>query len=121
MTKQYACTDYQEWLVDSLGQPLDDVEHRMCLQRHLAECSTCAEASAELHGSWDMFRELQTLAPPPAVRERSRHAVLALMAEEKLEVARSKWREVSRAPLAVLSGLLVAAATLSLLWLGRSA
>jgi hypothetical protein len=113
--KDYTCGEYQDRLVDTLGQPLDDPEQRTLMERHRADCAACTAAAAELHGSWDMFRDLQVLAPPPAVRERSRHAVLALMAAEKQGAAHGQWHEVSRAPLAVLSALLVAGATLSLL------
>jgi hypothetical protein len=62
-----------------------------------------------------MFSELPPLEPPAVVHEQTRQAVLRMMAED----GRVRWRtriyDVGRVPLAVLSGLLVTAATLSLL------
>ena len=53
----------------------------------------------------------------------TRRRFLQLMATERTTAAARRWYEVTRAPLAVLSALLVAGATLSLLggliWAGR--
>jgi len=114
MTERYTCADYRAWLVDALSESLDDREEAL-LQAHIAGCNGCADASSELRASWDMFRDLPAVEPPPRVQDRTRSAVLSLMAEEKAAAGRREWHDVGLAPLAVLSALLVTAATLSLL------
>jgi predicted anti-sigma-YlaC factor YlaD len=114
MTKNYACTDCQELLMDSLSAPLDGTEQTL-LTQHLEQCPACASSSAEIHADWEMLHELSALEPRAELRERTRAAVLQLMATEKTRAVGRKWYEVSRAPLAVISALLVAGATLSLL------
>jgi len=114
MTKNYTCTDYEELLMESLSAPLDRTE-AMLLTQHLEQCPGCRASSVEIHASWNMLDDLGSLELRAALRERTRTAVLQLMATEKASAFARKWYEVSRAPLAVLSALLVAGATLSLL------
>jgi predicted anti-sigma-YlaC factor YlaD len=114
MTKNYTCTDYEELLMESLSAPLDRTEE-MLLTQHLEQCPGCRASSVEIHASWNMLDDLGSLEPRAALRERTRTAVLQLMSTEKTSAFDRKWYEVSRAPLAVLSALLVAGATLSLL------
>src|SRR5439155_5319889 len=85
------------------------------LAQHLERCAACAPSAAELRATWNVLAALPEPAPRPAVHERTRTAVLRMMATERTGIAERKWYEVSRAPLAVASALLVAAATLSLL------
>lgn len=112
--KAASCSDYRAWLVDSLGKPADALD-RERQAAHARVCLECATAYDELHASWAMFRDLPPLEPPRAVRERARQAVLKEMAAERLGATRSRWLSVTQVPLAVGSGLLVAAATLFLL------
>lgn len=114
MTTTYTCDDYQSLLVDSLGESLDAIDQTR-LAQHLAACATCAFSVDEIRAGWTMFQTLGPLEPSVRVRERTRSAVLQRMAAERTTVATRRWFEVSRAPLAVLSALLVAGATLSLL------
>jgi len=114
MTKNYTCTDYEDLLMESLSASLGRTEE-MLLAQHLEQCPECRTSSAEVRASWGMLPELSAVEPRPAVYERTRAAVLQLMATEKMSAVDRKWYEVSRAPLAVLSALLVAGATLSLL------
>jgi len=109
-----SCAEVQASLVDSLaarsGAPASST-----LEEHLAECAACATARRELLASWETFRELPPLEPPPALRARTLQAVLDVMADEKRSASRRPWLEASRVPLAVASALLVAAASLLLL------
>ena len=114
MTTNPTCADYEALLMESLRVPVDRSAQALLIQ-HLDACPACASSSAELRASWDMLDTLTAAEPRPAIQERTRTAVLRLMASEKTRAAGRKWYEVSRAPLAVLSALLVAAATLSLL------
>jgi hypothetical protein len=112
--KNDPCSQYQAWLSEALSKPLDQARKAL-LARHVDVCPGCRDAAAELQATWDLLDVLPAIEPPAAIREQTRSAVLALMAEEKAIAARQKWYEVGRAPLAVLSALLVAGATLSLL------
>ncbi len=114
MTKNYTCSDYEELLMESLSGRLEGAEQTL-LSKHLEQCPACKASSAELRASWDMLDELNAPVPRSALRERTRAVVLQLMATEKTTAADRKWFEVTRAPLAVVSALLVAGATLSLL------
>ena len=114
MDASRSCADFQALLVESLQAPLGAADQAL-LARHLDECAACAPAAAELRASWDLLGGLRPVTAAPARCERSRAAVLQLMAAEKRHLVDRKWYEVSRAPLAVLSALLVAGATLSLL------
>ena len=115
VVKQHpSCAEYRGWLVDSLGAP-SNVHPPTALAEHGAACAACSDASAEIRAGWASFNDLPPLLPPVAVRERTRAAVLGLMAEEARGAARRRWYDVGRVPLAVVSGLLVTAATLSLL------
>jgi len=109
-----SCAEYQAWLVDSVGMEralgVDAI-----LDAHGSSCAACAAAAAELRASWDMFTDLPPVLPHPAVRDRARSAVLDLMAAEARTAQRRRWFAVGHVPLAVASGLLVTAATLSLL------
>lgn len=114
MKQADSCAEYQAWLVESVG-----MEHAVrtdaTLDAHGVSCPACAAAAAELRASWDMFNDLPPLLPHQAVRARARTAVLDLMAAETKAAARRRWFAVGHVPLAVVSGLLVTAATLSLL------
>lgn len=100
--------------MDSLADATrpDDTE---ALRAHGAACPDCRTAAVDLRASWDAFGTLPDLDPPPALTERTRGAVLRRMAEERVAVAQRRWLDAGQVPLAVASGLLVAAATLSLL------
>src|SRR6185369_11573289 len=106
------CTDYEGWLMDVLAGSADPAERRA--GEHAAACADCRRNARELRASWDLFQELPAVEPPVAVREHTRAAVLELMAAERAQRAQRTWRETIQVPLAVGSGLLVAAATLSL-------
>jgi hypothetical protein len=112
--KRDRCEDYRAWLIEALAGGTGAVPPP--LEDHARRCSECAAAASELRQSWAMFSELPPLAPPARARERARRAVLEQMAaEERMGSARRFLHEVGQVPLAVGSGLLVAAATLSLL------
>jgi hypothetical protein len=108
-----ACAEYRAWLVDSLAASADQMAADV--EAHAQECADCARGSSELGTVWAMCDELPPLSPPPAVRERALRTVRDLMVEENAATARRRWYQVGQVPLAVGSGLLVAAATLSLL------
>lgn len=114
MTQKVSCLDYQTWLVDSLSDASPDPRAE-AFHAHGAMCAECRTASAELRAGWEIFSEIPPLEPPRALLEQARTAVLALMAEERASVTSSQWLTASQTPLAVISGLLVAAATLALL------
>ena len=114
MTHKVSCLDYQAWLVDSLSDASPDPRTE-AFHAHAATCSECRTASADLRAGWETFNELPPLEPPQALRERTHATILALIAEERASVPSSQWLTASEAPLAVISGLLVAAATLALL------
>jgi hypothetical protein len=107
------CTDYEGWLMDVLAGSADPAERRA--GEHAAACADCRRNARELRAGWDLFQELPAVEPPVAVREHTRAAVLELMAAERAQRAQRTWHETIQVPLAVGSGLLVAAATLSLL------
>jgi len=111
--KKPSCSEYRAWLIDAVsGEP--SAPEGAAFAAHAATCAECQAAADELKASWDMFRGMPPLEPPPAVRERARSAVLELMANERAASHR-RWLPVTQVPLAVGSGLLVAAATLLLL------
>ena len=113
MNQRISCARYQAWLVDSLGGDREGAAS--AFDAHGTSCHLCKEAAAELRASWEMFTELPPVVPPPAVHERTLAAVLDLLAAEKEGAERRRWFAVGHVPLAVGSGLLVTAATLSLL------
>lgn len=85
------------------------------LAAHALGCSACAAAEHELRAAWRAFDALPEVVPPPALVARARGVVLAALEEETRGAARRRWYEMARMPLAVLSSLLVTAATLALL------
>jgi hypothetical protein len=109
-----SCAESQAALVQALADG-SDLAGGEALRAHAATCADCRAASVEIQASWEAFRELPPLEPPVVLRERTRGAVLELMAEERASVSRRGWLKAVQVPLAVGSGLLVAAATLSLL------
>ena len=114
MNHKVSCLDYQAWLVDSLSDASPDPRAE-AFHAHAATCAECRTAAAELRVGWETFHELPPLEPPRALREGARATVLALMAEERASAPASQWVTAGQTPLAVVSGLLVAAATLALL------
>ena len=108
-----SCNDYQSWLLDSFVGVADP--RAQAAADHAAACSSCAQAAEELRASWESFGKLPPLEPPPRLRTATQRAVLDLMATERVTAARRRWLEASQVPLAVGSGVLVAAATLALL------
>ena len=114
MNNNVRCSDYQAWFMDSLREASPSFRATE-FHAHPATCDECRMASAELRASWETFTNLPPLEPPRALREKARGAVLALMAEERASAPSRHRLTASQTPLAVLSGLLVAAATLSLL------
>lgn len=116
MKTTVSCSEYQAWLIDALNEQFPGAAADVHgVRAHGETCDDCRIASTELRASWKAFSELPPLTPPHALRERARSAVLTLMAEERGTAPARQWRTASHAPLAVLSGLLVAAATLALL------
>jgi hypothetical protein len=111
--RESSCEAYRAWLIESLGDGPGAVP--IALEAHAGNCAECEAAARELRQSWEMFSELPPLRPPPAVHERTRQAVLEMMVEEGPARWRNLLYDVGRVPLAVVSGLLVTAATLSLL------
>lgn len=111
--KQLSCDDYQAWLMDVLAGGSDPLDAGA--GEHAATCKACRSSAGELKAGWDVFQALPPLEPPLALRERTREAVVGLIAAERLQASRRSWRDTVQVPLAVASGLLVAAATLSLL------
>lgn len=114
MKREVSCVEFQAWLVDSLGENGED-RTQAVFEAHRTRCGSCEEAAAELRASWEMFTELPPIVPPRSAHERTRMAVLDVMTAEKKAAARWRWFAIGQVPLAVGSGLLVAAATLSLL------
>lgn len=112
MNDQPACEACRARLLDAL---LADDAARASDDAHLRGCAACATAERELRAAWHAFDALPEVAPPPAVAARARTAVLAAMAVEARDTARRRRFEALRVPLAVLSSLLVTAATLALL------
>lgn len=108
-----ACSDYRTQLVDSLDELTRD--QSPALLAHARECPECAAATEEVRDAWRMFNELPTLVPPPAVATRVQASVLTLMNAEARAARRRRVLDAAQVPLAVLSSLLVTAATLSLL------
>jgi hypothetical protein len=108
-----ACAEYQAWVIDSLAGATTP-ELSDALHAHARGCPDCAAATHELREGWDLFGSAPTLEPPAALRERTRDTVLRLMAEERAAASRH-WLAGVEVPLAVASGILMTAATLSLL------
>lgn len=108
------CSEYQAWLIDALSETSPDAG-APDLRLHTETCADCRTAASELTESWQTFSALPPLEPPPALRERARSAILTLMAEERGTAPARQWQTASQVPLAVISGLLVATATLALL------
>lgn len=111
--RQASCSEYRARLVESLDGRR--VSHNDALEAHARECADCAAATQEARAGWHMFDGLPPIVPPPAVAAKARESVLALMAAEVAGARRRRWFDAARVPLAVLSSLLVTAATLSLL------
>src|SRR5262249_8228800 len=109
-----SCTEYQGWLVEALAQGSLD-EGPAVLRAHPLTCPECAAVSSELRESWDAFGVALPLDPPAPLKDKARDAVLKRMAEERAVASRRRWLKLGEVPLAVVSGLLVTAATLSLL------
>lgn len=114
MRDKISCLDYQTWLVESLSDDSPDPRAE-AFHAHAATCPECRTASADLRAGWETFSALPPLEPPQALRNETRAAVLALIREERVSAPASQWMTASQTPLAVMSGLLVAAATLALL------
>lgn len=114
MTPRVSCEDYRAWLMDSFADAPSSADIE-AFRAHGAACPDCRSAGSDLQTSWDAFETLLPLDPPAALMERTRDAILRLMSEERVAVSRRRWLDAAQVPLAVGSGLLVAAATLSLL------
>lgn len=114
MNHKVSCADYQAWLIESLSDAAPPARDQ-AFRSHADSCAECRLASAELRVGWETFSAIPPLEPPAPLRERTHRAVLALMAEEKAAAPARRWLVATHTPLAVLSGLLVAAATLALL------
>jgi hypothetical protein len=108
------CLDYQAWLIDSLSDGRNDAEPAR-MGAHAGECDECRRAAGEIRDGWRVFSDVAPLEPPRALRERTKSAVLTLMRTEARTATERPWLAAIQAPLAVVSALLVAAATLSLL------
>ena len=108
-----ACSEYRAQLVDSLDEHVDD--HDPKLHAHVRECAECAAATEEVRAGWRMFNEPPAIVPSPALMTRVRASVLTLLDAEARGARRRRLLDAARVPLAVLSSLLVTAATLSLL------
>jgi hypothetical protein len=112
--KRERCENYRAWLLESLAE--GEATPSPALRAHVETCRECEAAQEELRQGWEMFNELPPVLPPPAVHERTRQAVLQLMAAEERSSGLERFLHgVGQVPLAVVSGLLVSAATLSLL------
>lgn len=114
MKHDVSCAESRAALVQALADG-SDLAGGEAFRAHAGACADCRAASLEIRASWEAFRELPPLEPPAALRERTRGAVLEIMAAERASLARRGWLRAVQVPLAVGSGLLVAAATLSLL------
>ncbi len=114
MYRKVSCPDYQAWLVDSLSEAAPS-SGAAELHAHAATCDECRLTAAELRAGWGTFTNVPPVEPPRALKEKTHGAVLALMTEERASIRLRPWRTASQTPLAVVSGLLVAAATLALL------
>lgn len=113
MKRDATCADFEAWLVQSLATASEECADD--LMAHAELCSGCKASAREIRESWDAFRTSLPLQPPTELKNSTHTAVLSLMAEERAAASRERWRKVGEVPLAVVSGLLVAAATLSLL------
>jgi predicted anti-sigma-YlaC factor YlaD len=111
---EITCREYQSWLVDSLSEAFLDSRADE-VRAHAAQCQECRRTSTEIRASWRIFSNFPPLEPPRTVREKTRRAIIALAAEERASAASRQWLTASQSPLAVISGLLVAAATVALL------
>jgi hypothetical protein len=106
-----SCAEYQVWLIDSLAEGARTAPSD-ALQAHAAACAECRGA-ADLRATWNALAGLPPMEAPTA--SRTREMVHQLMASERAAASRRRWFEMGQVPLAVGSGLLVAAATLLLL------
>lgn len=114
MRHEASCAEYRAALIEALGHGSDSGMDET-VGVHGVRCPECRAAAVGLKASWEAFRDLPPLEPPPALRERTRGAVLQAMASERAAASRRSWIKAGQVPLAVVSALLVAAATLSLL------
>lgn len=112
--KKERCENYRALLLEALPETREKLPS--AARAHIGECPECEEAERELREGWEMFIELPPVQPPARIYEKTRTAVLALMAEDARTSPLERFLHgVGQVPLAVVSGLLVAAATLSLL------
>lgn len=111
--KRSSCSEYHAQVIELLDDRANGESET--LEAHLRECSECGDPAMEVRAAWRMLGELPPIVPSAAVTQRVRGSVLALMRDEAAGVRRRRWLEAVRVPLAVLSSLLVTAATLSLL------
>lgn len=113
MKPTVTCAEFEAWLVESVASP--STEFGPGVAAHAELCTSCKASALDIREGWEAFRSTPALQPPPALKHRTRTAVLKLMAEERAAASRALWRKIGEVPLAVASGLLVAAATLLLL------
>lgn len=124
MKQPMQCTEYGAWVMDVLARVADPLDPAALA--HAAACADCRRSTEASKAGWDLFADLAPVAPPPALAERTRAAVLRLMAEEQGTAPRiaaasgavpadAGWRETLQVPLAVASAVLVTAATILLL------
>jgi hypothetical protein len=106
-----SCAEYQTWLIDSFAESAGTAPSA-AMRAHAAACAECHDA-ADLRATWEALADLPPVEAPRA--SRTREMVRQLMASERAAASRRRWVEVGQVPLAVGSGLLVAAATLLLL------
>lgn len=85
------------------------------IEAHGAGCERCQRDVREVKSSWAVFNDRPVIEPPRVLEMRTRKMVLAVIERESLEGVRGGWREVALAPLAIVSAVLVAGATLALL------
>jgi hypothetical protein len=107
------CDEAQLHMVDLVAGSLAD-DDRAALRSHLRACASCAAAHSELEETWRQLGEVAAHGPPADLREATLRSVLTAMERDRAIVT-SPWLGVGHVPLAVVSALLVAAATLFLL------
>jgi len=115
MSQRIACAEYEGWLLDSLAAPDATGAPPAAVAEHERSCPACRTSASEMRAGWETFAKLPPIAPPPELQSRVRGAVLAILDDERAAARSPSWVDVAQVPLAVASGLLVAAATLLLL------
>lgn len=125
MKQPMQCSEYGAWVMDVLARVADPLD--AAALAHAAECVECRRSTEASKAGWDLFDDVAPIAPPPALAERTRAAVLRMMADEQGAAPRrvaavaggiaadAGWRETLQVPLAVASAVLVTAATILLL------